>query len=439
LVSIEKEKIFNKKKFIFLGIILGLTLSSFFYFFIIEITAFLLFLIYKFKFNFLKKILEQYKNYLLSIFVFLLLILPFFLNLLFHEKDVTRRACVTYLDFEKKKFLLDHYLNGYIKIEFLLFFIVSSFLVYFANKKKILNYEIINIFFILFLACVFSPVIFIVFSNKACVLYHFNNAIFVWAFLFSIIYFITIMKHFFKIELNIYTCRIFFVIITFFYCLNTYIEKDNKYNNQVVKEKRIEFQKITTLINDNVIISNSTLMTFDSELMIWAIFNDVKYLNLIHSAFAPKTDAMIENDLINSFRFLNLNAHDLKFFLRNKKEGWRYLNINVIYFFMYKYQANSLTTFNNSKNFDVEVAKFIFASSPLYTQQIAIPNEEFIRLEKKFNKTRLQNFNEPEIIVLEKLRPITKNIVIKKNNYCKLHDGNIYILYFKKNSEIKCD
>ena len=352
---------------------------------------------------------------------------------------MNRRACVTYLDFEKKKFLLDHYLNGYIKIEFLLFFIVSSFLVYFANKKKILNYEIINIFFILFLACVFSPVIFIVFSNKACVLYHFNNAIFVWAFLFSIIYFITIMKHFFKIELNIYTCRIFFVIITFFYCLNTYIEKDNKYNNQVVKEKRIEFQKITTLINDNVIISNSTLMTFDSELMIWAIFNDVKYLNLIHSAFAPKTDAMIENDLINSFRFLNLNAHDLKFFLRNKKEGWRYLNINVIYFFMYKYQANSLTTFNNSKNFDVEVAKFIFASSPLYTQQIAIPNEEFIRLEKKFNKTRLQNFNEPEIIVLEKLRPITKNIVIKKNNYCKLHDGNIYILYFKKNSEIKCD
>ena len=96
-------------------------------------------------------------------------------------------------------------------------------------------------------------------------------------------------------------------------------------------------------------------------------------------------------------------------------------------------------TFNNSKNFDVEVAKFIFASSPLYTQQIAIPNEEFIRLEKKFNKTRLQNFNEPEIIVLEKLRPITKNIVIKKNNYCKLYDGNIYILYFKKNSEIKCD
>ena len=78
LVSIEKEKIFNKKKFIFLGIILGLTLSSFFYFFIIEITAFLLFLIYKFRFNFLKKILEEYKNYLLSIFFFLAFNFTFF-------------------------------------------------------------------------------------------------------------------------------------------------------------------------------------------------------------------------------------------------------------------------------------------------------------------------------------------------------------------------
>ena len=45
----------------------------------------------------------------------------------------------------------------------------------------------------------------------------------------------------------------------------------------------------------------------------------------------------------------------------------------------------------------------------------------------------------PDIIVLDKLKPVTKNIIIKKNDYCKLYDGNIYILYSKKNSEIKCD
>ena len=439
LISMEKEVIINKKKFILLGLILGLSLSSFYYFFVIEATALLFFLIYKFKFDFLKKILEQRKNFLLSIFFFLFSILPFFLNLLFHEKDFTERQCVFNLDFEKKSVLLDHYLNGYTKIEFLSFFIVSSFLVYLANKKKILNCEIINIFFILFLASAFAPIIFITLSNKSCVLYHFNNAIVVWAFLFVIIYFVTILKHFFKIELNTNVCRIFFVLISFLYCLNTYLEKENKYNNQFVKNERIEFQKVTRLINDNINISNSTFMTFDSDLMIWAILNNVKYLSLIDCLLVPKTDVMIENDLIKSFKFLGLNVYDFKYFLRNKKESWRYLNRDVATFFFYKYQANSLITFNNSKNFDAGIAKNIFSSSPLYQQQSAIPNEEFARLEKKFKKTKLENFNEPEIIVLEKLRFLNINIIIKKQNYCKLYDGNIYALYIKKNSGVKCN
>jgi len=434
LVSMEKDEIFNKRKFIFLGIILGFSLSSFFYFFVIEATAFLFFLIYKFKFNFLKKIFVQYKNFLLSAFFFLLSILPFSLNILLHEKDFTKRTCVFNLDFEKKKILLDHYLNGYIKIEFLLFFITSSFLVYLANKKKILNCEIINIFFILFLASVFAPTIFIVLSNKACNLYHFNNAVFVWAFLFSIIYFITTLKHFFKIELNIYLCRIFLILITFLYCLNTYLEKEKKYSNQLVRNERMEFQKITKLIDDNMVISDSTVLTFNSDLMIWSILSNVKYLSLINGLLVPKTDAMIENDLIKSFKFLNLNAYDFKYFFRNKKEHWRYFNYNLGTFFTYKYQANSLKTFNNSKNFDSEVAKYIFSSSPLYQQQSAIPNEEFVRLEKKFKKTKLENFDKPEIIILEKLKPISKNIVINKQNYSKLYDGNIYILYLKKKS-----
>jgi hypothetical protein len=69
----------------------------------------------------------------------------------------------------------------------------------------------------------------------------------------------------------------------------------------------------------------------------------------------------------------------------------------------------------------------------MYHQQLAIPNEEFGRLQRKFNEYKFINFKEPEIIVLEKLKPITKNIVINRKNYSKLHDGNIYILYLKKN------
>ncbi len=370
-------------------------------------------------------------------FFFLVSILPFFFNLLFHDKDTSARWGVFQIDFEKKKILFEHYLNGYLKIEFLLVFIVSIFFVYLANKKRILNHEIINIFFILFLGSVFAPMIFVLLSNKVSILYHFNNTIVVWSFLFFVIYFITILKYLFKIELNIYICRLFFILITFLYCFDTYQEQENKYNNQIVKEKRIEFQKITGLINDNLIITNASLMTFDRDLMIWAILNDIKYLSLVNALFVSKTDDMIENDIIRGFKFLNLNVLDFKYFLRNQKQKWRYINYNVATFFFYKYQANSLKTFNDSKNFDPEIAKFIFATSPLYQHQQVIPNEEFIRLEKKFKDTEMNEFNIPDVIVLEKSMSLIKNIVIQKD-YCKSYDGNIYILYFRKKSEIKC-
>ena len=136
-------------------------------------------------------------------------------------------------------------------------------------------------------------------------MYHFNNAIFVWAFLFSVICLIVIIKHFFKIELNIYVYRTFIILITFLYCLNTYLEKDNKFNNQFTKDKRIEFQKITKLIDDNLVVSEASLMTFNNELMAWAVLNDVKYLSLTNFIIAPKTDDMIENDLIRILNYLS--------------------------------------------------------------------------------------------------------------------------------------
>ena len=57
-----------------------------------------------------------------------------------------------------------------------------------------------------------------------------------------------------------------------------------------------------------------------------------------------------------------------------------------------KYTANSMYTYNNSKNFDADVLKFIQNSSPLYSQQLVIPNEEFERLENKFISHKINNF-----------------------------------------------
>jgi hypothetical protein len=73
--------------------------------------------------------------------------------------------------------------------------------------------------------------------------------------------------------------------------------------------------------------------------------------------------------------------------------------------------------------------KFINASSPALSQQLAIPNHEFARLREKFIKRRNNNFLAPNLIVLSKNHFIFKNINNSILNYCKIYDGKFYILF----------
>ena len=93
--------------------------------------------------------------------------------------------------------------------------------------------------------------------------------------------------------------------------------------------------------------------------MIWSILNDIRYLDLINALFTSKKDYMIEDDLISSFKKLKLTDKEFYSFISNKKAGWRYMNKDMAKFFFYKYQANSLVTFNKSRSFKPEEYKFI--------------------------------------------------------------------------------
>lgn len=440
LIFMDNTIIFEKKKFAALGLILGFSLSSFYYFFIIELLAFLFFLIYKFKLNIFKASLDNYKYIIISILFLLISISPFIIYLIYHESDVTERAGLFTLDLEKKGKLIDYYFAQYFKLKFLLTLLLSIFCVYYCNKKRINNFKLINIFFIIFLSTIFSPTFFILISPKTAGLYHFNNAIFIWAFIFFMVFLIVLIKHYLKPNLKPLLTNILIFFLIGIYYVNFFLEKNQYFNNQAYKDRRMEFQKVTENLNSNknIFIKDSSLLTFDNELMIWAILNEFKYLNLINGMWVPKTNDMIENDLIKNFKFLNLNERDFIDFLKNKKEGWRYFNHNMGTFFGYRYQANSLKTFKDSKNFEANAKQFILSTSPIYSQQMAIPIEEFDRLKKKFIAYKSTNFKKPEIIILKKLEPLTQKIVIKKQNYCKLYDGNIYILYFKKNPETEC-
>ena len=120
---------------------------------------------------------------------------------------------------------------------------------------------------------------------------------------------------------------------------------------QISNQSRSEFDKVVKIINFNQ-ENNSSLLTFNYKFMQWAVLNKkVKFLNLTMSGLTPKTSEMIEDDLINVFKFFRLNEDDFAIFFENKKSGWRYLIKNTQFFFYMKYTANSLHTYYNSKNF----------------------------------------------------------------------------------------
>ena len=131
-----------------------------------------------------------------------------------------------------------------------------------------------NIFFIILVSCIVSPIFFILISPKSGLLYHFNNAIVIWTFIFFIIFSIISIKHYLKLNLKLLLNNILIVLLLTIYFLNFYIEKNKNFNDQVYKNRRIEFQKIAEKLNNNKKISlkNSALLTFDNELMIWSIF-----------------------------------------------------------------------------------------------------------------------------------------------------------------------
>ncbi|MDA7781265.1 hypothetical protein N8938_04505, partial [Candidatus Pelagibacter sp.] len=242
---------------------------------------------------------------------------------------------------------------------------------------------------------------------------------------FFCIIFLFCKKIFLKIFFKFIYVTFFILIIGTNFQKYYNIEQDQNY-----KDKRIELNEITKNISINIKNDHDvSILTFDNHLMIWGIMKNIKSFTVINGLFSPKKNSMIEDDLIDSFKFLGLDENHFYQFLQNKKKGWRYINFNVRDFFLMRYQANSLNTFNNKKDFEPEVLKFINASSPALSQQLAIPNHEFMRLRKKFIERRNNNFLEPNLIVLSKNHFIFKNINNPILSYCKIYDGKFYILF----------
>jgi len=439
IIKMYVSDFYLKKNFIYLGIILGLTLSSFYYYFFIEIIALFLLLCLKFNKNLIKEIYKKFYLYSLLLLFFVITVTPFLINLFLHENDFTSRQCVFDLNLNKKIILIKYYLINYLTPKFIILVSTLILLTFLFNKHKIFNYKIINIFFIIFVSCTLAPILFISLSSKSCVLYHFNNLMIVWAIILLFIISIVFFQKLMNLNINNISRNL---LIIFFISIYAFIsfEKVNIFSKDKYKNiHRKEVQVITSIINNNFDLSKTSLLTFDNDIMIWSIINDVQYLNLINGLFISKTDEMIENDLINVFKFLNLNSNDFMKFVQNKKRGYRYMNLNVSDFFFYKYQANSLITFKNSSDFEPNVAFDIAHSSPFLHQQSIIPNFELTRLKNKFLNHDFDFFNEPDLIILNKDNEIFSQIKMDKRKYCNVFNGEKLILYFSREQKNNCN
>ena len=245
-----------------------------------------------------------------------------------------------------------------------------------------------------------------------------------------------IFNNILKIRINNFTTSVFLILISSVYILNDVNKYQNLYNDNEYKKQRNEFSKINSQILSEFNLSKSSLLSFETNIIIWSIMNDIKYLDFINGFFTSKKDYMIEEDIYSVFKKLKLEEENFYKFVRNNKSSWRYLNNNITKYVYYKYQANSLITFNNSKDFKKSELIDISKSSPLLHQQSIIPQYEIKRLIYEFNKFD-KKLTYPDIIVLNKLDDFMNFSKLELSNYCKVFDGDVYLMYFNK-SKVSC-
>lgn len=431
LLHLVDKNIFKIKNFIILGIICALTLSSYYYFFIIEIITFVIFLIWKTKNKFSDLILKNLKYYIVFLLTLIFVSLPFFLNLMISENDYGLRIYIIDLNLEKKKILITHLFNKLIELKFVLIFLLICFINFFYFIKKKQNYKYFNILFIIFIASILSPLVFIIFSSKVSLVYHFTNIIILTIYLFLFFFVFDQIKLLFE---NRFTSFLSIIFLLSIFTANNYFVYKKNYNNHYELNYRNSFNKVISEINNfKTKKQNLSLLTFDQKLMTWSIMNDIQNIELLSAVLTPKKNYMIEDDLIDAFKLLNLNVYDFLNFFKNEKQNWRYLNKYTQQFFWGTYSASSLGTYKDSKDFDKETLKFIKNTSPLYVQSLVIPNSEFDRFEEKFSNRVYKETNNIDLIIISRRNPLYEKISYINNNYELKEINEEFKFFYKKN------
>ena len=235
----------------------------------------------------------------------------------------------------------------------------------------------------------------------------------------------------FKFDYLNYICVLLIISV---YNFDLYKKFNQKYHDEDYILYRESFKNITNLIREN---KNISLLTFDSRLMVWAILNEVEEIKPLSGQLVSKTHLMIENDLIDSFKFLKLNYFDFSKFFENQLSSWRINNQNTKLFFWGRYSASKLQTYKNSKNFSPEEMNMINKTSPLIVQSIAIPVDEMNRLKREFQTASLNEEFKPNLVFLQR-DELFGNVSPQNISECKKISNKLIIVYSKLKNNSLC-
>ena len=426
-----KDDKFDLKKFLLIGVCLSLVFVSYYYNFI---SLFILFI-----FLFVNKILnikDYFKNNYLSIFlsvlIFLLLTLPYLYIYSLSEKDFSSMMGVIDLNFDLRIKLLMHFLSKIFTFKFIIVFLLITFLRFFLLKSQNqINEKIIKFFYFFFLATLISPFFFTIFSPSISEIYHFLNWIVITSILVLIIYF-SLFINFKLLKIN----KLFFLPLSFFLILLfQFIHYENLNNdNKYLRKDYLNLQKLIDL-NTNEL---ETLLSFSIRSQVLWMLKDKKKFASIESSVSSLSFDQLEQNFIQNLKFLNISNNEFFEIISNKKGSWRYSNEYIKYISWYKYRANSLVTFESSKDFDENELKYILNSSPTKTQQIILPKFEIERLVKTYKTFNSgSNFENPDLIILKKDSLISKYVNLENDLYCELSGFNNLKIFILRELE-KC-
>ena len=421
----------NVRDYIYIGTSMSLIFVSYYYTFI---NLFLIFLtiffikIYKDK-NFLKK---NFLGLSLSVTTFVILILPFLVLYHLSETDFLTMIGLITLNFDIKIELLIYLFQKLLSLRFLLpLFVLILFSIilikldvkFFKDKILFLN--------LLFLSSVISPFFFITISPSVSEIYHFLNWIVIITIFTLFTYSIIILNFLFKESKKRLSLIFFSLIFLLTFELN---HLKNLKSSDV--SLRSDFFKLQLLINKNENELNNFL-SFIPRVQVLLILKGKKNFSTIESSYSSLNFEQLEKSFIYNLRFLGIQSENFIKIIESKRGSWRYNNQFVKYISWYKYQANSLITFKNTKDFSKDELEFILNSSPTKTQQIIIPKFELNRLVSLFkNRALNNNYKKPDLIILKKESLINKFANIKLDQYCEIKGYETLKVYTKINSTL---